>query len=188
MVKACIHYFLTNFYFSLNDSPSKTMKDVFISYKKLFSFSRYSNFCISIFPLFLTDSHCLRAWSKTNLKVYDVVNFLNINLIKQPFYARNFLKIRHFERRLSNTFEKVNFPFFRTQSLLMDKIITNKRGLELVPVALQVMKKVQKHFFCSYILSDQVWWCNIKRLYITKIYVIIINKRSCKLRSDLTTW
>ena len=91
MVKACIHYFLTNFYFSLNDSPSKTMKDVFISYKKLFSFSRYSNFCISIFPLFLTDSHCLRAWSKTNLKVYDVVNFLNINLIKQPFYARNFL-------------------------------------------------------------------------------------------------
>ena len=110
MVKACIHYFLTNFYFSLNDSPSKTMKDVFISYKKLFSFSRYSNFCISIFPLFLTDSHCLRAWSKTNLKVYDVVNFLNINLIKQPFYARNFLKIRHFERRLSNTFEKVNFP------------------------------------------------------------------------------
>ena len=27
--KACIHYFLLNFYFSLNDSPSKTMKNVF---------------------------------------------------------------------------------------------------------------------------------------------------------------
>ena len=25
-VKACIHYFLSNFYFSPNDSPSKTMK------------------------------------------------------------------------------------------------------------------------------------------------------------------
>ena len=27
--KACVHYFLTNFYFLPNDSPSKTMKDVF---------------------------------------------------------------------------------------------------------------------------------------------------------------
>ena len=30
LFKACIHYFLTNFYFSPNDSPSKTMKDVFL--------------------------------------------------------------------------------------------------------------------------------------------------------------
>ena len=28
-LKACVHYFLSNFYFSLNDSPSKTMKNVF---------------------------------------------------------------------------------------------------------------------------------------------------------------
>ena len=28
-VKACIHYFLSKFCFSLNDSPSKTMKNVF---------------------------------------------------------------------------------------------------------------------------------------------------------------
>ena len=27
--KACVHYFLTNFYISPNDSPSKTMEDVF---------------------------------------------------------------------------------------------------------------------------------------------------------------
>ena len=27
--KACVHYFLSNLYFSLNDSPSKTMKNVF---------------------------------------------------------------------------------------------------------------------------------------------------------------
>ena len=26
---ACVHYFLSNFYFSPNDSPSKTMKNVF---------------------------------------------------------------------------------------------------------------------------------------------------------------
>ena len=29
LVKACVCYFLRNFYFSPNDSPSKTMKDVF---------------------------------------------------------------------------------------------------------------------------------------------------------------
>ena len=44
----------------------------------------------------------------------------------------------------------------------MDKIIKNKRGLELGPVALQATKQVQKNSFISYVLSDQVWWCNIK--------------------------
>ena len=29
LFKACVCYFLSNFYFSLNDSPSKTMKSVF---------------------------------------------------------------------------------------------------------------------------------------------------------------
>ena len=29
MFKACVRYFSTNFYLSPNDSPSKTMKDVF---------------------------------------------------------------------------------------------------------------------------------------------------------------
>ena len=40
--------------FPPNDSPSKTVKMFFISSKKLFSFSRYSNFCIilSSFLLF----------------------------------------------------------------------------------------------------------------------------------------
>ena len=50
--KACVPYFLRNFYFSSNDSPSKTMEVVFVSSKKLFSFSKYSNVCTSIFPSF----------------------------------------------------------------------------------------------------------------------------------------
>ena len=42
---------------------------LFISSKKLFSFARYSNFCISTFPpsFFLPVSH-LKAWSKINLR------------------------------------------------------------------------------------------------------------------------
>ena len=46
--------FYRTFIFSPNDSPSKTVKNVFISSKKLFSFSIYSNFCnfSSSFPHF----------------------------------------------------------------------------------------------------------------------------------------
>ena len=32
-------------------------------------------------PLFLPVSHCFRGWSKKNLKVYEVINCLNKNLI-----------------------------------------------------------------------------------------------------------
>ena len=80
--KACVRYFLSSFYFSLNDSISKTMKNVFfISLTKLLSFFRYLNFCIFVFPSFFTVSHCFRGWSKKNLKIYDVINCLNKNLI-----------------------------------------------------------------------------------------------------------
>ena len=79
-IKVCIRY-LSNFYFQPNDSPSKTMKNVFITSEKLFSFSRYSNLCIFIFPLFFPVSHCLRAWSKKNLKIHDVIKYLNENLV-----------------------------------------------------------------------------------------------------------
>ena len=81
-VKACVCYFLSNFYFPPNDSPSKTMKNVFLFHLK-------SSFCsrdIQIFlflssPLFLPVSHCFRGWSKINLKVYDIINCLNKKLI-----------------------------------------------------------------------------------------------------------
>ena len=76
--KSCIRYFLSS-YSSPNGSLSKTM----------FLFHLKSSFCsrdIQMFvfppsPLFLPTSHCLRAWFKINLKVYDIINSLNKNLI-----------------------------------------------------------------------------------------------------------
>ena len=63
ILKACVRCFLSNFYFSPNDSPSKTPNiQIFV-----FSFS----------PLFLLVSHCFRGWSKKNPTVYDVINCLN---------------------------------------------------------------------------------------------------------------
>ena len=61
---------LSNFYFSPNDTPSKTMKNVFISSKILFSFSRlkFLYFCL---PLFFPLSAIALA-----VEVYDVNNCL----------------------------------------------------------------------------------------------------------------
>ena len=55
----------------------KLWKMLFTSSKKLFSFSRYSNFCNSGLPSFSVCRPLLRGWSKINLKVYDVFNCLN---------------------------------------------------------------------------------------------------------------
>ena len=78
LLKACVCYFLSNFYFS----PMLAL----VSSKKLLSFSRYSNFCISVFPsFFLPVSHCFRGWSDINFKAYDVINCLNKNLITHFF-------------------------------------------------------------------------------------------------------
>ena len=104
VIKAWVRYFLKIFSLSPNVSPSKTMKDVFISSKKLFSFSRYLNFCI--FPLFLPVSHCVRAWSKINLEVYDIINCLNNNLIHLVWYLekekRYGIEILSIDRVLNN--------------------------------------------------------------------------------------
>ena len=72
-VKACVHYFLSNFYFSSNDSPSKTMKNVFY-----FSF-KFLYFCL---PLFFSLSAIASGVDPRKiLKIYDAINCLNKNLI-----------------------------------------------------------------------------------------------------------
>ena len=65
----------------------KLWKIFFISSKILFLFSRYSDFSICLllfFPFSAILSHCFRGWPKINLidlKVYDVINYVNNNLI-----------------------------------------------------------------------------------------------------------
>ena len=77
--KACVHYFLANFYFSPKDSPSKAMKNVFYFIKKaLCSEDIY-------FPFFFYLSAIALAWSKINLKVYDVISCLNKYILNSTF-------------------------------------------------------------------------------------------------------
>ena len=81
ILKACVHYFLSNLNLSLNDSPSKTMKNVFyFIYKALFVLEIFKFLYFSL-PLFFSMGHCFRGWLKISLKVYNVINCKNRNLI-----------------------------------------------------------------------------------------------------------
>ena len=80
-LKACIHYFLSNFYFQPNHSPSKTMRKLLLFHLKNSFHSR--DILIFVFPsshLFLPVSHYVKGCLKINLKVYNVIKCLNKNL------------------------------------------------------------------------------------------------------------
>ena len=66
----CLLFFI----FPQNDSAKIILKNVIFSSKKLFSFSRYSNMCISLVRPFFPVGHCFKVWLKINLKVYVVIS------------------------------------------------------------------------------------------------------------------
>ena len=92
---------------------------------------------------------------------------------KQPLYARNTFKGMILWKRINKKpLKKVAFSSFWVQSLPMDQIVKNKRGLELVISRSSGYKKCQNNSSISYVLSDQVWWCNIKHfLSYSKNYI-----------------
>ena len=55
--------------------------------------------------------------------------------------------------------------FFRTQSLLREKIMGNKRGLELVFSFSSGYETSFKKSFSSDVLPDKAWWYNIKQFF-----------------------
>ena len=84
------------FIFHQTIALQKLWKMVFILSKKLFSFSRCSRFCISVLLFFFPVSHCFWGCSKINLKVYDVINCLNKNLITHfVWYLEKEKKVLH---------------------------------------------------------------------------------------------
>ena len=78
--KTCLRLCPLLFNFSPNDSPWKTIKNVFFHLKISFCSLRYPKFCISVFPYFFHASDWIRGWSKINLTVCNLMNCLNKNL------------------------------------------------------------------------------------------------------------
>ena len=72
----------TIFHFFIKWWPLNNYKKCFLFHLK--SFFRSRDIQVLVFPpslLFFSVSHSLRGWSKINLKVYDINNYLNKNLI-----------------------------------------------------------------------------------------------------------
>ena len=59
----------------------KIWKMFFISSNKLFSFSRYSGFCIFVFSFFSLSAIALVVDPRKFLKVYDAINGISKNLL-----------------------------------------------------------------------------------------------------------
>ena len=73
------------------------------------------------------------------------------------------LEIIYFERIIKKPWKSQLSFFYWTQSLLMDKIIKNKRSMKLETNCSSGCKTSSENSFISYVLSDQIWWCNIKQ-------------------------
>ena len=95
--KACVRYFLSQFYFSLNNSPSKTMKNFLFHLKSSFRSRDIQIFVFLSSPLFSPVSHCFRGWWKITLKFYNVINCPNKNLITHLVWYGTFLWKSHAE-------------------------------------------------------------------------------------------
>ena len=178
-------------------------------------------FLLSLF--FFPVSHCFRGWIKRNLKVYDVINCLNENLIthfvwylekeircdietlsidgvlnmenfygnhaknvhqklardpflilvsnpKQLLHAINSFLNKIFWKRSIRKPLKNNFIFFRTQSVLIDKVIKSKRGLELVSSSSSCYKTRSNIF----LYSLHIFWPSLM-MYCKAIFQLFQN-------------
>ena len=119
---------------------------------------------------------------------------------KQPktaIAARNSFKNKIFWKGIIKNLWKVNFIFFFSNPVPFNRksYIKNKKGLELVTSRSSGYETRHKNLFISYqisyqllvikLLSDQVWWCNVKQfLSYSKNYTckfMQINSRHHKL-------
>ena len=77
--KACVSYFS----FLHQMIPLNNYEKCFLFHlKSSFHSQEIQVFVFPSSPLFFHFGNCFRVWSKINLKVYDVINCLNKNLIK----------------------------------------------------------------------------------------------------------
>ena len=70
-----------------------------------------------------------------------------VNNSKQPLYARNSFTSKILWKIIKNPYKSQIYFFFWNQSPLMDRVIENKSGLELVPSRSSGYEKSPEKFF-----------------------------------------
>ena len=93
--------------------------------------------------------------------------------LRAVLFLKNFFENKTFWKSITKKPLKNQFYFsFRTQSLLKDKVIKNKKSLELMTSRSWGCETSSKISFFSYMLSDQVLWSNVKQfLSYSKNYI-----------------
>ena len=79
--KACVRCFLSYFISHQMIALQKLRKMFLFHLKSSFRSRDIQFFVFPFSSFFLSVSHCFRGWSKINLKVCDIINCLNKNLI-----------------------------------------------------------------------------------------------------------
>ena len=86
-----------------------------------------------------------------------------VNSPKQQVYARSFLENQILWKRvIKKILKKLTWFFLCTHSLLMDKIVKNKRGLELITTLSLCCKTWLEKYFFSDLSPGQFWWFSTK--------------------------
>ena len=110
-----------------------------------------------------------------------------LNKPKQPLHARNYFKNKVIWKSImKEPSKKLTLLFFLTQSLLIDKVIKNKRGLELVTSCSSSRKTSSEKFLYSlYII-----WPNlmIKCKAVFELFQKITSANLCKSIHDIINY
>ena len=133
----CVRYFLQIFYFFTKWSPFKNYEKCFLFHLK--SCFRSLDIKVFVFPSslrFLPVSHCFKGCSKKNLPVYDVINFLNKNLITHFVW--------YFEKEKRYGIETLPIVRVLNKEHFYQKIMQKKVYQKLVPDSFLILVNITK--------------------------------------------
>ena len=115
-----------NFSFFTKQCPSKKYeKWSLFCLKSLFHSQDNHSFVFSSFLHVSPVSHCLTRWSKKNIKLYGIINWLNKNL--KQYIVRHFEKERRSDMEIWSIYRELNKERFHGKSI--QKICTPKNSL-----------------------------------------------------------
>ena len=158
-INACVRYLLSNLSLAPNDSPSKTMKNVFSFHlKSYFCPGDVKIFVFSSSPLFLTVIHCFRGWSKKNFKVYDVINCLSKDL-KTHF-------VWYLEKEIRCDTQTLSIIRVSNKEQFYGKVIQNVDQKLVLDPFLILLYKLKQPLHARNSFKNKIFWKSISKKYL----------------------
>ena len=130
------------------------------NYEKCFSFHLKNSFrsrdiqivvfdCSSLLPL----GHCIRGWLKINLKVYDVINCLNKNLITRFIW--------YIENKQKYDIETLSIDRVLNRSICIKKTCRNMHQMLIPGLFLILVNNLKQPLHARSSFTNQIFWMRI---------------------------